>query len=87
MSKLDKVILVRPGFSEPTYLYEVKLVLVEILNGATMGDVAERLDEMGVTRVIIDNSYPNVIDYIKAKFYVNQILRRKLKESKNVEGN
>lgn len=76
---MSKLYYIEPGFSEPTRIYKIKLELLEELHGATMGDVAERLDQLGVVHVVVDNSQPNFIDYVKSKFLVKRVLRRATK--------
>lgn len=83
---MSKLYFVEPGFSEPTRIYKVKLALIEELDGATMDDVAERLDELGVKQLIIDNAYPHLIDRIKARFVVKKLLRRTPKAQLASEG-
>ena len=75
------VFLVKPGFSQPTEFYEVKFELVEKHHNATMKEIGERLDKLDIKHIIVENDYPNFIDYIKSKFLVSRILKRNVKNN------
>lgn len=66
---------IEPGFAEPTRIYKIKLVEVARLKDTVEG-INRRLDELGATLVVIDNSNPQLIDRIKTRRFVRKLMRR-----------
>ena len=74
---MSKMYYVEPGFVEPTVIYEIQLVKIHELHGATVNDVNEELDKLGATKVVIDNANPHFIDRIKTRRFVHKLMRRR----------
>ena len=72
--------LLKPGFSEDTVIYELRLVQRARLPQATIQDIEDKLDQLHVTNLVIDAGYPNIIDRLRLKFLIKKLLRRKVNE-------
>lgn len=70
-----KYYLLKPGFSEDSVLYEVKLKEVERMPRATADEIVDRLEKRGAKRLIIDAGYPSMIERLKLHFVINKIMR------------
>lgn len=83
--EMSKIYLLEPGFVEPSVIYEVQLKEVARLEKATVDEVCNKLDSLGAKRIIIDEGYPNIFERIRIHFFAKQVVRRPLKEKKNVK--
>lgn len=74
---MGKLYLYEPGFLEDSVIYEIKLKEVARLKHATVDEVSDTMDELGVRQVVIDAAHPTIIERIKLKRQVKKLLRRK----------
>lgn len=72
---MSKLYLLEPGFVEDSVLYEVQLIEVERMPKFTAEQIANRLKECGVKRLVIDAGYPPLIERLKQHFVIKKILR------------
>lgn len=73
---MSKLFLYEPGFVEDSVIYEITLKEVARLKQATIDEVNNKMDELGVRQVVIDAANPTVIERIKLKRHVKQLMRR-----------
>lgn len=72
---MSKLYLYEPGFVEDSVIYEIKLKEVARLKQATLQEVGDKMDELGVQKVVIDAVHPTVIERIKLRRHVKQLFR------------
>lgn len=72
---MSKLYLLEPGFVEDSVLYEVQLKEVERMPRFTSDQIADRLKERGVKRLVIDAGYPPLIERLKQYFVIKKIIR------------
>lgn len=77
---MDKLFLYKPGFMEDSVIYEIKLKEVARLKQATLEDVNKKMDKLGVRQVVINVAQPGIIERIKLRRHVKQLMRRPVKE-------
>ena len=78
-----KKVYVDIGYSEPTVIYEIKLKKIAEIKNVTVEQIANKLDELETTNVVIEASSPHVIDKLRTKFLVQRL--RKWKREKNAD--
>lgn len=77
---MGKLYLYEPGFAEDSVIYELKPKEVARLPKATLDEVQDKMDELGVHQVVIDAANPTVIERVKLRRQVKKLLRRKPNE-------
>ena len=61
---MNKLYLLHPGILEDTVIYELKPVEVSRLRGGetTIEDMKTELDRLNASTVLVDSSFPEVVD-------------------------
>ncbi len=72
---MRKLYLYKPGFLEDSIIYELVPKEVARLKQATIEQVGDRMDELGIHQVVVDVAFPTVIDRIKLRRHVKKLLR------------
>lgn len=73
---MSKMFLYEPNFVEDSVIYEITLKEVARLKEPTIEEVNDKMDELKVRQLVIDAGHPSIIERIKLKRHVKQLMRR-----------
>lgn len=74
---MGEMFLLKPGFVEDSVIYKIELVEVARLSEATLDDIENKLDELGVRQLVLDAGHPQIIERLRRKWFIHKLLRKK----------